>query len=240
MKAFLLYLVPLVLSLQQQALAQKMKKQYKYWTVGWNINAMNYVGEVDPGAGILSPGIKFTRQNLGVFIGKRLNPHLTFRYNLSHGVIGGSDAENASMSDRDIYRKIRNLSFRSSIMEVKADVVYDIFKNWGKPEKRVDYTPYFFAGIAYFHHNPKAKAPDDMGGQWVELRPLNLEGKKYSLHQISIPAGIGFRYKLGQRWDLAFEMGWRFTFTDYLDGISGSYRGRESFGDNQLAIAMYD
>ena len=47
--------------------------------------------------------------------------------------------------------------------------------------------------------------------------------KPYSKYQISIPFGLGFRYKIGYVWDLSFEIGWRYTFTDYLDDVSTTY-----------------
>lgn len=220
--------------------SQKFKNDYKYGSIGFNINAMNYVGELDPGSGFFSPGIRFTRHNVGFCMAKRVSPRITLRGNLSHGIIEGKDSENASWSAKDIHRKVRNLSFRSAIWELKADAIVDFFSNRGKPSMRADYTPYIFGGIAYFHHNPKAKTPDEMGGDWVALQPLELEGKHYSLNQVAIPVGLGFRYKLGKKWDLAFEMGWRFTFTDYLDDVSSSYLGSENFKDDPLSQAMSD
>ncbi len=41
--------------------------------------------------------------------------------------------------------------------------------------------------------------------------------------QIAIPFGAGVRYKLDRNWDLGFEIGWRKTFTDYLDDVSSNY-----------------
>jgi hypothetical protein len=120
------------------------------------------------------------------------------------------------------------------------DVVIDLLENRRSFLKRPDFIPYFFTGIAYFHHNPQARTPAAFGGRWIDLQPLMLEGKKYSLNQVAIPVGLGFRYKLSQRLDLAFEIGWRFTSTDYLDDVSGSYTDPSSFGDNTLAVAMAD
>lgn len=220
--------------------AQEFKREFKYFSIGWSINAMNYVGELDPGPGFFSPGVKFTRENIGLSFTKRVAPRISFRGNISRGVIQGDDFENASWSEKDIHRKIRNLSFKNTIWELKADAIVDFFQNRSNPLKRLDFIPYMFLGIAYYHHNPKARAPESVGGNWVELQPLQLEGKSYSLHQLAVPVGIGFRYKLNKRWDVAFEMGWRFTFTDYLDDASNSYKGKEHFGNNQLAIAMND
>ena len=201
---------------------------------------MNYVGDIDPSPSIFGPSFGYTRYNIGVELVRRQSPHWSYRAALSYGRMGGSDHMNASYNDHDIYRRARNLSFRNQIVELKADVVFDIFGNRAHYRKRHDYTPYLFMGIAYFHHSPQAKTPDSFGGHWIDLRPLKTEGNVYSLNQVAIPVGMGFRYKVGKRWDLAFEMGWRFTLTDYLDDVSGTYVDRGTFGDNPLAVAMAD
>lgn len=213
-----------------------MFKKHRYTSIGICLNAMNYVGELDPGPSFLSPGIKFTRPNLGITYTKRILPRYSLRGAVSWGTITGNDYNNAGFGAKDINRKFRNLSFRSHILEIKADIVIDLWENRGRHTKRPDYTPYGFIGIAYFHHNPKAK----YNGDWVALRPLKTEGKSYSLNQIALPVGAGFRYKLAKQWDLAFEIGWRFTLTDFLDDVSGNYRDKSTFGNNQTAIDLSD
>ncbi|MBX9852835.1 MAG: hypothetical protein K2X86_13910 [Cytophagaceae bacterium] len=210
-------------------------KKHRYHSIGFSVNAMNYVGELDPGPSFLSPGIKFTRPNFGVTYLKRLQPRYSLRANVSWGRLKGDDYQNASFNDKDINRKMRNLSFRSSILEIKVDVVVDLWENRGRHTKRPDYTPYAFLGIAYFHHNPKTLYQ----GSWVALQPLKTEGKSYSLNQVAFPMGLGFRYKLGKQWDLAFEMGWRFTLTDYLDDVSKSYADKSTLG-SQAAKDLSD
>lgn len=219
---------------------QEFQKKYKYYTIGWNINAMNYMGELDPAPGFFSPGLKFTRHNIGISFSKKIFPRISARANVSRGVIEGSDERNASFGSKDIHRKIRNLSFKNTIWEVKVDAVVDLKQHFGKPLSRVEFTPYLFAGVAYYHHNPRSKAPADLGGHYINLQPLALEGKRYSLHQLAVPAGFGMRFKLSHRWDLAFEAGWRFTFTDYLDDVSGHYKGPEYFEGKAAAVAMSD
>ena len=105
--------------------AQHFSKKYRYWSTGMSINAMNYLGEVDPSPGLVSPGIEFTRYNFGFSIAKKITPSFSYRVVISHGRIEGSDRKNASYNPKDIHRKIRNLSFRNSIWELKADIVKD-------------------------------------------------------------------------------------------------------------------
>ena len=101
---------------------------------------------------------------------------------------------------------------------------------------RVNLTPYFLVGIAGFHHNPQAQVPSEYvlpantaptafpnAGEWVDLQPLGTEGqnsellstdanfgiKPYSLWQISIPIGIGARYRLADALDISFDISMR-------------------------------
>jgi hypothetical protein len=238
MKKLILATFLLFLFFQQSNLkAQGFNKKNRYTSIGGSINAMNYVGDLDPGPSFLSPSIVFTRENLGVEIMQRMWPRVSLRGSAGWGIVKGDD-KHAGYAPKNINRTMRNLNFRSQIIEVKFDVVIDLWENRGKFQKRPDYTPYFFGGINYFHMNPKGKTPS---GEYVALRPLHTEGpnKTYSLNQIAIPIGLGFRYKLSKQLDLAFEMGWRFTFTDHLDDCGGPYANPT--GDpNSLSNIMAD
>ena len=57
------------------------------------------------------------------------------------------------------------------------------------------------------------------------MQPLRTEGQAeaYKLGQIVIPFGGGARYKLNRNFDLGLELGFRKTFTDYLDDVSGNF-----------------
>jgi len=234
---FLLFLFSFFLVFDTSA--QGFPKKYKYWSVGATLNTMNYVGELDPGPSFISPGIKFTRYNFGATVTRRMGTRVSLRGTLSYGRIGGNDFVNSTYSYKggphaDIRRKSRNLEFFNNILEIKGDVVIDFIEHRGKYQKRPDFVPYMFVGLAYFHQDPKAKADLGLGdGEKVyKLRDYHTEGqgtgisgapKEYSLNQIALPIGLGLRYKLGPQWDLAFEMGWRFTTTDYLDDAGGKY-----------------
>jgi hypothetical protein len=238
-KLLFLSFIILIMSLpiaNAQKMSRKVYKKHKYWSFGGAINAMNYVGEVDPGPSLISPAFKFTKYNFSVCALYKIKPRLTLRGAVSYGRIKGDDFDNANYEEENIYRKMRNLNFRNQIYELKFDIIIDLFKYQGKYHKRPDYNPYFFTGLAYFYHNPEIQTPD---GSWVYAKPLHTEGqglaggpKNYSLHQIALPIGLGIKYKLSRQFDLAFEVGWRFTLTDYLDDIGGKYYDKQALYDN--------
>jgi hypothetical protein len=216
--------------------AQSFNSKNKYWSIGASLNIMNYVGDVDPGPSFISPGLKFTKYNFGALVTRRISPRVSLRGSFSFGKIGGSDWDNSSYSTAggDVYRKARNLSFKNNIYELKGDVIIDLIEHRGRYQKRPDFVPYLFVGLAYFHHNPKVKTDLGLGDgvQTYDLKDYHTEGqglgiakasKPYNLNQIALPLGIGLRYKLSKQFDLAFEIGWRFTTTDYLDDDGGRY-----------------
>jgi hypothetical protein len=208
---------------------QGFNSRNRYWAIGGALNAMNYVGELDPGPSFLSPGIKFTRYNFGIDVLRRISPRIFIRGTFSMGRIKGNDFDNSkyTYTGGDIFRKARNLDFFSQIYELKGDVIIDLIEHRGKYMKRPDFVPFLFVGLAYFHHNPKT----EMNGKTYNLHDYSTEGQgvvdgaphKYRLNQIALPIGLGIRYKLSKQLDLSFEMGWRFTTTDYLDDVGGKY-----------------
>lgn len=217
--------------------AQRFSNRNRYAIVGVSLNAMNYFGDIVPEADFTSLRLKSTRPNIGVSYGYRMFPRITFEGNLSWGRITGDDRKSASANEADNSpRYQRNLNFRNDIKELSARAVFDLFENRGAFARRPDFTPYGFVGVAVFHHNPKAYYNGTrMEQKYYELQPLGTEGQNisgqgypepYSKIQFSIPLGIGFKYKIDQNWDLGFEIGWRKTFTDYIDDVSGFYASK--------------
>lgn len=221
---------------------QNFTKEKKYNSIGITINALNYFGDLAPRNGFGSTDISFTRPGIGVDFSHRFGPRYTLRGSFIYGTLRGDDFESADPNDEDAkYRYARNLSFRNRVKELAVTAVFDLFKNESSYISRVQWTPYAYTGIAVFHHNPQGYVSDDSGlpeaGSWVDLEPLGTEGQysdlpddavnvgiePYKKIQIAIPFGIGVRYRLNQVFDLSFEMGTRFTFTDYLDDVSQNY-----------------
>ncbi|MEY3417733.1 MAG: hypothetical protein RL711_1992 [Bacteroidota bacterium] len=223
--ALTLFLV-VTLVLSEGAYAQKFTKRKRYLSVGWSIGACNYVGDLDPGQSFISPALSKTGIHLGLFGGMyRWTPRISFRGSFAYNMIRGNDAVSTDPGD-DVYRKVRNLSFVNHMVELKADVIYDLFANKGTYLKRPDYVPYVFTGLAVFYQTPFAQLDNSNGG-YQNLRTYNKgnnsEGISVSPIQLAIPLGLGFRKKMNKEWDFAFEIGWRVTFTDYLDDVSGNY-----------------
>jgi hypothetical protein len=177
-----------------------------------------------------------------------------------YGVLKGSDASSADPADDNgASRYKRNLSFRNQIKELSVVAIFDLFKNEATYISRVKWTPYLYLGAAGFINTPKAQAPStDLNGaplaeagKWVKLRDLGTEGqystldptdansgiKPYKVVQFAIPFGLGARFRLNEVMDLWADIGYRYTFTDYIDDVSQNYVGLEKL-KSPLAQAM--
>ncbi|GAA4307396.1 DUF6089 family protein [Nibribacter koreensis] len=244
--AFLI-LVTLSIAFSQDAEAQRFRTRNRYNSVGVSLNAMNYFGDVTPEADFTSLRLKSTRPSLAVSYTRRFFPRISARGSFSWGRITGDDAKSASPDEEENAPRFkRNLSFRNDIKELSVVGIVDLFENRRSYLRRPDFTPYVFGGVAVLHHNPKAYYD---GGKiatgWYELQPLGTEGQyadgdgypePYSRVQFAIPLGIGARYRIDKRWDIALEIGWRKTFTDYLDDVSGTYANKADLKSEEARI----
>ena len=249
-----------------EADAQRFTQRKRYGSVGLSLGAMNYFGDIVPEPDFTSLRFKSTRPNVGISYTYRYFPRISVRGSLHWGRIMGDDMLSASENEAEnVGRFGRNLSFRNDIKELSGVVIVDLFENRQTYRRRPDFVPYGFVGIAVYHHNPKAYyergtyyaegqgtlAPeDDIPTGWYELQPLGTGGQyaegdypePYKRVGISIPFGLGVRYKLDRNWDLSLEVGWRKTFTDYLDDSSGGYASKADIlaggGSNPKAAAL--
>ncbi|SFC51671.1 hypothetical protein SAMN05421780_10690 [Flexibacter flexilis DSM 6793] len=226
-------------------LKKKFPKHMKYISVGGGIGAANYFGDLAPRLNRFSSDIKMTRTFVSGVITRRYSPYLSFRASLAWARLRGDDySAKPSRSEEERGRYIRGLSFRNDVKEFSITAIGDLLPTEKGYMRRNFLNGYGFIGLSVFTNNPKAKAPDvcpgceGSAGKWVALQPLQTEGKKYSTIQLGIPMGIGARYRLGDKLDLSFEVGYRWTFTDYLDDVSTEYVENTSTLKNDLARVM--
>ena len=222
-------------------------KNKAYSAYGFSVNALNYYGDIAPKPNRVSTDISFTSPALGLSFMHRFGPRYSFLAQFMYGTLKADDTESADFGDQENgkYRYQRNLSFRNRIKELSMVAYFDLFENDATYLSRAKWTPYVFIGVTGFLHNPQAKAPatDLLGaalpqaGKWVDLEPLGTEGqyatlnasdansgiKTYSKFQVAIPIGFGARFKVNDVMDFWAEIGFRYTFTDYLDDVRKNY-----------------
>jgi len=172
------------------------------------------------------------------------DPHFALKNSFLYGNIQGYDSKSDNATQQN-----RNLHFKSSILDISAQLEFNFFPFDEPKDDRVKarddkfyYSPYIFVGFSLFSFNPKA----EYKGTWFELQPLGTEGqgtiayrdkKKYSLTQLSIPFGGGIKYDVSKKINLALEWGIRYTFTDYLDDVSTTYANPAAIGAEKGPVA---
>lgn len=235
----------------------KFPKYKRYSFAGASINSLNYFGDLAPASDASSTDFEFTRPGFSVSFGRKYGPIYWWRISFSWGTLRGDDFASANpYNETAKYRYVRNLHFRNRISELSYTLHFDLLENPYTYLKRSTWTPYVFVGIALFYHNPKTKVPlqdvhtglpFENGGKWVALQPLGTEGqntgvyntKPYRRIQPAVPFGLGFKFRAADRWDVAFEVGVRYLFFDYIDDVSGSYVDLGTF-DDPMARALSD
>lgn len=209
------------------------------WEFGIWGGAANYFGDISAS---LKETPKVTRPAFGIYNRINFNSRLALKTSLNYGTITAAD----EYSDIP-FNQARNLSFKSDILEAAVQMEFNFF-NYILGHRRYKFSPYVFLGIAVFKFNPKA----ELNGQWYELQPLGTEGqqypdysgvKPYKLIQVALPYGGGLKYSVSKNLTLGIEFGYRRTFTDYLDDVSGMYVDPAvlaSGTNGQVAVALAD
>ncbi len=208
------------------------------WDVGVNAGFSNYLGEIGGGAGeardwVLDMKLDQTRWNPGVFARYRLDYNLGINMSLNYFRIQGADSLTPNPN-----RFTRNLHFRNDVFELAACGEYYFLNQpdvGSTGRYLLDFKSYIYLGLAAFYNNPKTQYQ----GEWVALQPLKTEGqeKPYSRIQIAVPVGFGFFYTFSRLHRFGWSIGWRYTFTDYVDDLSGYYPDPKDLESDE-AIAL--
>ena len=215
--------------------------------IGLGLGPMFFLGDLGGTAGIGRDFLKdldfpLTTLSKSIYANVYPSEWIGFRIALNHGTLKGDDAEAPNKGGAEVDRLQRNLSFKTSVLEayLAAEIYPTVFfEQYDGLEKK--FRPYGIIGIGGYKYNPKAK----LDGQWVELHPLRLEGqgmseyperKEYSLLQLEVPMGFGFKYYLKENMYVGMEVLHRQLFTDYVDDVSTNYVDPDVFA-NYLSAA---
>ncbi|MDR2979668.1 MAG: DUF6089 family protein [Bacteroidales bacterium] len=186
--------------------------------VGVFIGTTSYIGDLNPTKLFTNP--QFSG---GIIYRYNLNPRWAIKANILFASVEASDYKNNEKYERD-------LSFRSPITEISAEVELNFFNIYNANGKN-RFTPYIFTGFTVFSFNPQGY----LDGKYYDLQHLGTEGQGfegqpdyYSLTSFAIPFGIGFKVNIGRYISFGIEAGMRYTFTDYLDDVSTTYYDNET------------
>lgn len=179
--------------------------------VGINGGGSGYIGDLNQ-----FNLVKISGLNTGAYVRLNFDPHWGLGLHVNYGKIKGEDALS---NNEDL--KQRNLNFRTNLNEI-AFIGNFNFIDMYSPGSRKRVSPYLFAGAGGVIFNSIGK----YNGEWqksLKLRDLMTEDVRYRNYSIVIPYGAGVKYKKNDTWSLFGQIGYRTTFTDYLDDVSGVY-----------------
>ena len=209
------------------------------WEAGLNFGPTFFLGDLGGNAGygthfIKDVNLELTKMMKGVFLTAYPNDWLGIRLAAQYTYVEGRDNIINTNGVNELWRKQRNLDFKSDVWEA-----YGAFELYPTMlfNKYEDYDPllkpYGFIGVGIFHFDPQGSLTAANGSKtWYKLHPLSTEGqgfpeypnkKPYSLTQINIPMGLGVKVKVSERVTLSPELLYRKTFTDYIDDVSTTY-----------------
>jgi opacity protein-like surface antigen len=205
------------------------------WEFGTKAGMMGYIGDLNT-----QNTFKFNRPAFGIDVRYGFTPFSGLKLSFLQGSVTADDANSTIAS-----QKLRNLNFSSSVTEIA--LVYDYyFWPFTPGTGKYKVSPYVYFGIAGFLFEPTT----EYNGNTVKLRELGTEGQgtvlnkdaKYSNFALAIPFGIGIKYNFADNFNIGLELGYRNTFTDYLDDVSGVYVDKTQLAtlSSQLASDLSD
>lgn len=157
-------------------------------------------------------------------------PRLGIRADLTYFKLEGNDAESS-----DAARNVRNLSFKSSNVELAFTGSFSFLETPVRFDRRPVVNGYGFAGLGFLYTNPTA---DYLGVKYA-LQPLQTEGQSYSRFNVVVPFGLGARIRAADFINIVIEGGYRITFTDYLDDVSTVHQDKGQWED-PIRVALSD
>ena len=183
------------------------------------------VGIVAGGAGYIgdlnqNDLFKISGVTTGVFAKMNFTPFVGLGLHYNYGNIKGDDLKSNNLQFRD-----RGINFNTNLNEVSLIAEVNFFDAFS-PISKLRFTPYVFAGIGgvYFsttsNYNginysfKKYPTNGNESGAPVSIKP----------YAITIPYGAGLKYKLTDYVTLSSQLGYRTSFTDYIDNVGDYFR----------------
>jgi hypothetical protein len=209
--------------------------------IGVGLGPMFFLGDLGGNRGYGTTFVKdvdvpLTKLCKGIFVNIEPVEWLGFRLAANLGTLEGNDAQTPNKGGQEVNRLLRNLNFKSKLIEGYAAIeLYPtvFFEHYDGLFGKI--RPYGVMGLGVYHFDPKTQ---DSNGEWVRLQPLHTEGqgfpefpnrRPYSLTQLEMPMGFGFKYYMSDAMYIGVEVLHRKLFTDYVDDVSTDYIDQNLF-----------
>ena len=227
-------LITLVL-ISFSSLAQRWRLTRTELTFG--IGTANYFGDIGGALerdkiGIMDLEFGSTRPNFNAGIRYRLTERINIRGNFAYALL--------SASDKNSVNEARNYSFSTHLLELYGHVEYSITEE--KPLSHHS-TMAIRSGLKRFGSRINVFAFAGLGGSF--FRPIAKDALVDSDRFVNnknlalvIPLGLGVKYPYTNQLFIGFELGGRFTTSDYIDGFTSDYsEANDIYYFTQISVA---
>jgi hypothetical protein len=161
----------------------------QYHEIGAFLGGSNYIGDIGNTMFVYP-----TNPVLGVVY----KWNLTTRYSIRAG-INISNLKNSDYDSNDLSRFSRAKKINTTINEGIAGIEFN-FIDFNLHDGKSSISPYMFMGLGYFSFKPDSDSSDQ------------------NSTSIAIPVSVGLKINPNSLFVLGFEIGARYSLTDYLDG----------------------
>ncbi|MEO0470231.1 MAG: DUF6089 family protein, partial [Bacteroidota bacterium] len=145
------------------------------------------------------------------YLKRYLSSHLGLRLGYTSGRLAGNDL------NLDV-RSERRANFSTPLQELSFRIDLDAM---GEGEiNRPGFVPNIFLGAAYSWFNPTTDYGQYESADFAEAWVRSDQQSLASQGAFSMPMGVGLKHNFKGGWHIGMEIGYRLTFTDFLDGIS--------------------
>jgi hypothetical protein len=261
-KALLLLMVCFSFLCRSHAQAFIFGNEKIKWEAGVNFGPSFFLGDLGGNSGkgtnnLKDLNLEFTQLMKGAYITMYPNKWAGLRLAATLTHLEGDDATINTTGINELWRKQRNLDFKTNIWEVNGSV--EIFPTMifsADPENEPRLRPYGLVGAGIYHFNPQGSLTAANGTKtWYYLQPLKTEGEgmseypksqPYKLTNFNVIYGGGLKYFLSDRVNIGMELIYRKTFTDYIDDVSQTYIDPKNFAKYlpsqtaSIAAKLYD
>ena len=162
--------------------------------LGVFVGGVNYIGDVGP-----TTYIAPNEPAIGILYKWNRSPRHAYRFSYTQGSLKSKDIDSDVPS-----RNLRGNSFENSVKEFSAGLEFN-FMDFDLHDSKTKISPYVYSGVSYFIYD--------------EIYILdNTSHLDYQSSAFAIPMVVGLNGRFFQNFVIGAEIGFRYTFTDNLDG----------------------
>jgi hypothetical protein len=162
--------------------------------LGVFVGGVNYIGDVGP-----TTYIAPNEPAIGIIYKWNRSPRHAYRFSYTQGSLTSRDIDSDVPS-----RYERGFTFKNSVKEFSVGLEFN-FLDFDLHDSDTKVSPYVYSGVSYFIYD--------------EIYILDKKSyEDYQSSTFSIPMVVGIKGRFFQNFIIGAEVGFRYTFTDNLDG----------------------